>query len=186
MRHRSFFILFVYFLGIGTSMAEDKALPFDLLGKEFKDIRSQFRLVINYDFVSTDGYFRERQKYQRWFVVDKDRCYLFLEVIYGTISEINIQDPCYSTRENIRIGDSFSEVRAAYSDAEFIHDQDSVTKGFYSLMTSDDKTGFWFDDHEIRQMIDEGQKIEVEDEIVQKMKLWLIRTRIEPHETWYY
>ncbi len=181
MRHRSFCILFVYFLVISPSIAEDKALPFDLLGKELKDLPPQYDVFSFSDSTLTD---------RRWiqFVIDKDRCYLTLrmttranweDMSNKTISEIYIHDPCYSTRKNIRVGDSFSKVRAAYPDAKFIAGQYSLARGIYDLITNDGKIAFWFDDHEIWQMIYEGE-MEIEDEI-KKMELLFMRIRIEPH-----
>ncbi len=175
MRHRSFYILFVYFLVISPSIAEDKALPFELLGKELKDIRPQLRSV-TFDPIFDDY----GTMYRRWFVIDKDRCYLTLGTVDDTISVMYIKDPCYSTRKNIRVGDSFSKVRAAYPDAKFRAGQDGAAMGVYDLITNDGKIAFWFNGYEIRQMIEEGQQIEVEDEIVQKLELSLMKIGTEP------
>ncbi len=182
MRHRSFCILFVYFLVIGPSIAEDKALPFELLGKELKDIRSQFRSV-TYDPDFEDEDYNDKMD-QRWFVIDKDRCYLTLNTADDTISEIYIEDPCYSTRKNIRVGDSFLKIRAAYPDAKLRAGQDGAARGDYDLITNDGKIAFWIKSHEIWQMIREGQQIEVEDEIVQKLELSLMKLSITLHEVY--
>ena len=168
MRHRSFLILFVYFLSIGSSIAEEKALPFELLGQNVQDILPQFRESMS----DADGY---------WFVIDKDRCYLRL-LVEGedfTVSAIYISDPCYSTEENIRVGASFSQVRAAYPDAEFRAGQEGAATGVYDLVIQDGQIAFWFDAYAIRQRINEGEKIGTEHAMVQKMKLTLIHIRGE-------
>ena len=82
------------------------------------------------------------------------------------------------------MGDTFSQVRAAYPDAEFSAGQEGVASGNYDLFIQDEqqdrRMAFWFRDHATSRMIRKGQKIEVEDEIVQQMKLWIIYV-MEPY-----
>ncbi len=175
MRYRILFILSVYLLGIDASIGEEKGLPFELLGQEWKEIRPQ---LIAY---SDDGDFLDEIYNGKWdsrvVIIDKDRCYLTLNTADSTISAIYIQDSCYSTGENIRVGDSFSQVRSAYPDAKFRAGQEGVVAGVYDLVIKDGKIAFWFDAHAIRQRISEGERIEMDHAMVQKMKLSLIHIR---------
>ena len=80
----------------GNTHAEEKALPIELLGQKFKEIRSQFIAVISDGdfFFQGDGYAKGTW---RWFVIDKDRCYLMLGTEDDTISSMYTSDSCYST-----------------------------------------------------------------------------------------
>ena len=171
--HRKLALLAVL-LSVNTWACDrTKTLPLELLGKEFNKISHDF-ISITTDGGFVDEFGEREGDDSRALVIDKDRHYFTVHTRNDIIISIYIEDNCIVTSKNVRVGDSFSIVRAAYPDATYRMNLGGPAAGEYDLVTNDGQVEFWFNEREIKDMIWSDQNVEISDEIVQKLKVWVI------------
>lgn len=159
-----------FLLSAATALAgENSSPPYGYLGMPLAELRSEV-LSVTYDGDFFDEYYNGKVD-ERWLVIDKDRRFLTLHTADKFITGIFISDDAYVTERNIRVGDTLSEVRTAYPHARFRAGTDGVASGIYDLVTEQPRIFFWFDSREVRERIVAGNAVDINDEIVQQLRL---------------
>lgn len=114
-------------------------------------------------------------RWERKFIVDKNRNYFYLDLSDGLIESIIFNDRCLTTEEGIRVGDPFSKVMSVYPDAKFRHGDKAVDLGQLDMLVNDGKVEFLFNDYKVMELIGEGYKVGLNDEVVKAAKVFLIK-----------
>ena len=82
---------------------------------------------------------------QTKFIVDGNRNYFYAEVFEGSTESISFYDPCLTTGEGVRIGDSLSRVRSVYPDAKFKYSGEIS----HLMLANDGKVELEFDENKV-------------------------------------
>lgn len=160
-------------LSCAVAAGEAQSLPWHILGSNFSDSKSQF-LKIVYDRDYRDDYDNGKID-QRLLVIDTGRRYFTIHISDDVIAEVYISDELYVTERGIRIGDTLSEVRAAYPEAFRQVSGLDLYMGKFQVSESAGQVTFWFVNDDIKRRWRQGELIRWEDESIGRTKLRMMR-----------